>query len=610
MKYIRRTSKDITNNFLKELLVDRKVISEEDINFGKDKPFFNPTWKNLLSPKDLDNIEEGYQLLKKHINNNSTIYLCIDPDVDGYTSAALFYNYMMNEVTGNFTIKYHIPDEKEHGLSTIMNLFVDGEKSCDLIVLPDSASNDYEQHKILRDMGYDILILDHHEAEKYSEDAIIINNQLSKNYSNKNLSGVGVVFKFFEYWEQREREELIAKDPEAIEGWDTNLFNYLDLVALGQISDMMFMETLENRFICEYGLDYINNGFISELVKKQAFSLFGIPVEKFNESYFKELTQIGVAFYIAPLINALIRVGNEIEKTRLFQAFITPQMEVPSTKRGEKGLVETIATQSARNCTNAKARQNKEKEKAIDLLNIQIINNCLDENKILILNADDLNVSNTLTGLCAMGVAAEHKKPVMLGRISPDGYLKGSIRGREESELKDFKAFLNSSGLMDYVEGHPNAAGFSIKVSDIDKLTEFANKELANINFNEGFYEADFIVKGNCSYLSDMIEDLDRGRRLYGQGNDEPIVVVEDITINCNSIEIIGKNNDTVRFNFNGVTYIKFKAKDLINEIQKYSGKINIVAAGHASVNHWGGMSKPQILLDEIEIKECSDLDF
>jgi len=131
-----------------------------------------------------------------------------------------------------------------------------------------------------------------------------------------------------------------------------------------------------------------------------------------------------------------------------------------------------------------------------------------------------------------MGVAAEHKKPVMLGRISTDGYLKGSIRGREESELKDFKKFLNSSGLMDYVEGHANAAGFSIKVSNIDKLIEYANKELKDINFNEGFYEADFIVKGNCSYLSEMIENLDEGRALWGQGNDEPVIVVEDITIN------------------------------------------------------------------------------
>lgn len=52
-----------------------------------------------------------------------------------------------------------------------------------------------------------------------------------------------------------------------------------------------------------------------------------------------------------------------------------------------------------------------------------------------------------------MGISAEYKKPVMLGRISPDGYLKGSIRGRDESELKDFKTFLMSSKLMEYVEG-------------------------------------------------------------------------------------------------------------------------------------------------------------
>lgn len=600
MKYIKRTHKDITENFLEELLIDRGIISPENILTNcADNLFFHPTWKNLLPADTLDNMEQGYNLLKKHVDNESIIYLCIDPDVDGFTSSALFYNYMKNEIRGNYSIKYHIPEGKEHGLSTIMNLFPEGEKSCDLIVLPDSASNDYEQHKILKDRGYDILILDHHEADRYSENAVVINNQLSKRYSNKNLSGVGVVFKFFEYWEEKEKEKLISEDPEAIEGWESNLFDYLDLVALGQISDMMYMETLENRFICDYGLSHIVNGFFKELVEKQSFSLGEGP-----------LTQIGVAFYITPLINALIRVGNEIEKERLFQAFITPLMEVPSTKRGEKGKQETIATQSARNCTNAKSRQNREKEKAMDLLNIQIINDCLENNKILILNADDLNVSNTLTGLCAMGVAAEHKKPVMLGRISPDGYLKGSIRGREESELKDFKAFLNSSGLMDYVEGHANAAGFSIKASDIDKLTQYANKELANINFNEGFYEADFVVKGNCSYLNDMIKDLDRGRGLYGQGNDEPIIVVEDITIDPNSIQVIGKNNDTVRFSFNGITYIKFKAKDLIADIKQYSKKINIVAAGRASMNHWGGMSKPQILLDEIEIKESSEFDF
>ena len=287
-------------------------------------------------------------------------------------------------------------------------------------------------------MGYDILVLDHHNAPSYSENAVVINNQLSKNYSNKDLSGVGVVYKFFEYFELKERQQLQLEE----QCDDLIIWNYIDLVALGLISDMMAMLTLENRYICDYGLSHLHNQFFKDLVEKQSYSLGDGP-----------LTQIGVAFYITPLINALIRVGNSIEKERLFQAFITPNELVPSTKRGEKGLTETISTQSVRNCVNAKARQNREKDKAIEMLNIQIMDNCLENNKILILNADELDIPNTLTGLCAMGVAAQHKKPVILGRTSPDGKLKGSMRGREESELKNFQKFLQDSHLIDYCEG-------------------------------------------------------------------------------------------------------------------------------------------------------------
>lgn len=613
MKYKRRTSREITEDYLIQLLLDRGVITEDMDPYEVDS-FFNPTWRNELPCELLDNIEEGYQMLKKHLDaDGHTIYLCIDPDVDGYTSSALFYNYLTDRLSynRNFNIKYHVPDGKEHGLATIMDWFPEDGKDS-LIVLPDSSSNDYEQHKELKNRGYDILVLDHHEAPSYSEDAVVINNQLSEKYTNKSLSGVGIVFKFFEYWEQKDREYISETDPEAIEGWEPHIQEYLDLVALGLISDMMFMETTENRFICDYGLSHIRNKFFADLVQKQCYSLFGILTDQWTDEYLHNgsITQIKVAFYITPLINALIRVGNPLEKERLFQAFITPNVKVPSTKRGEKGLEETISTQSARNCSNAKARQNKEKERAIDLLNVQIAENCLDDNKILILNADDLNVSNTLTGLCAMGVAADHKKPVMLGRISPDGYLKGSIRGREESELKDFKGFLNLSGLMDYVEGHANAAGFSIKVSNIDKLTEYANRVLADVNFNEGFYEADFIVKGNCSYLADMIKALDKGARLWGQANDEPVIVVEDITVDPGRIQVIGKNSDTMKFEFNGVTYIKFKAKDLIEEVRQHSKKLSITAAGKASVNRWGGREVPQIQLEEIDIKESSEFDF
>lgn len=600
MKYIRKTSKNITSNFLSELLKDRGFpIGEEKF----DKSFFHPTWENLLPPALLDHVEEGAQLLEKHILNGSKIFICVDSDVDGFTSAALTYNFL-TENYSNYGIKidYHVPEGKEHGLKTIMDTF-NHHKICDLIILPDSSSNDYEEHTYLKSLGYDILVLDHHEADHYSEDAVVINNQLSNDYENKALSGVGVVFKFLTYFEVYFENKKIARMGEEgiyeAEGWEPRIYNYLDLVALGEISDMMNMETIENRFICEYGLNHINNGFFKELVEKQSFSLGEGP-----------LTQIGVAFYITPLINALIRVGSDTEKENLFKAFITPDLIVPSTKRGEKGQTETIATQSARNCTNAKSRQKREMDKAAALLNIQISDNCLEDNKILILEADDLDVSTTLTGLCAMGMAAAHKKPVMLGRTSPDGYLKGSIRGREESELKDFKAFLLESGLMDYVEGHANAAGFGIKKSNIRKLNDYANEKLKDVNFNEGFYEADFVVSGNCSYLGDMIKSLSEGKTLWGQGNPEPVIIAENITIDIKDIQIIGAYKDTMKFVFNGVTYIKFKAKNMIEELFLQSGKISISAAGRANINTYGGQETPQILLEEIEVKECSDYDF
>ena len=600
MKYIRKTSENFTENFLNNLLIDRKIIS--NLSAEEKEKFFNPTIDNELSPSLLDNIQEAYQMLLTHCAAGGQIYVPIDPDVDGYTSAALFFNYMCDVVSDDFafSLNYHVPEGKEHGLATIMDWFPeDGNGS--LIVMLDSSSNDYEQHKILKERGYDIIVLDHHEAPHYSEDAIVVNNQLSNNYPNKNLSGVGVVFKFFEYWEEQQQYK------------ENKIYNYIDLVALGLISDVMQMTTLENRFICDYGLSNIKNTFFRELIKKQCYSLFGIRDADFTDEYYTNgsMTQIKIAFYITPLINALIRVGNIDEKNNLFLSFITPDIEKPSTKRGEKGMMETVCTQTIRNCVNAKARQKKEQEKAAELLGIQIFNNNLEENKILILNADDIGVDTTLTGLCAMEVAAKYKKPVLLGRTTQDGKeLRGSIRNFDTSPLKDFKEFLMSSGMMIYVAGHANAAGFSIPTSCLDKLTQFANSELKDYDFNEKYFDVDFVVNSNCSYLEDLIYDLERGSRFYGQGCPEPKVVIENIIIDTSKIQVMGARQDTMKFTINGITYIKFFAKDLIGQIKQQSGKLTMTVLGRPSVNVWMGRTNPQILIEEIEFKETSKYDF
>lgn len=451
MKYIRKTSQDITQDFSRSLLIDRGILKEgENADW-----YFKPTFNNLLDPLGLDHMEKGAELLLKHLKRGSHIRVYIDCDVDGFTSAALFINYYNKYLKNKFpnvTISYHIPDGKEHGLRSVMDELVH-DKICDLIVLPDSSSNDYPEHAELHAMGYDILVLDHHDADHYSDNAVVINNQLSNDYENKALSGVGVVYKFINFFDAYWWNDSPESKEEEV--FRVIYDDFLDLVALGEISDMMNMNTPENRYICDMGLSNIENTLFRAIVKKQCYSMFGIYEADWKDSYYRsgDVTQIKVAFYVTPLINALIRVGSQSEKEQLFLGFIDGDKVVPSTKRGAKGEMETVAEQTTRNCVNARSRQNREKDKAIELLDIQISNNCLDENKILILNADELSVSNNLTGLIAMGIAAKYKKPTMLGRISPDGYLKGSIRGREESELKDFKGFLKDSNYMDFVEG-------------------------------------------------------------------------------------------------------------------------------------------------------------
>lgn len=601
MKFVRKTSYDIRNDYAKNLLVDRGILTEGDFLNGADW-YFHPVEDNLCNPRDLDHIDDAVKLFLHHLNKGSKIRIYVDCDVDGFTSAALLINYMEEFIlpeSQNVEVSYHIPEGKEHGLETVMDELVNGPNICDLIIMPDSSSNDYEYHSILKAKGYDIIVLDHHEAEKYSEDAIVVNNQLSKNYDNKMASGVGIVYKFLQLVDEYLGIHACIK--------------FMDLVALGEISDMMWMQTKENRFICDYGLSHINNEFFKTVVKKQCYSMLGIYEQDWTDIYYTDgsITQVKVAFYVTPLINALIRVGSQHEKEIMFESFIHGKNMIASTKRGASGTQETIAEQSTRNCVNARSRQNREKDKAIELLDIQIMNNCLDENKILILDADDIDAPTTLTGLIAMGIAAKYKKPTMLGRMTPGGFMKGSIRGREESELKDFKGLLNESGYMDFVEGHANAAGFSIKKNNVEKLIQFANNKLNDINFNENFYEADFVVPANYSDIYNLVYEIGSFAKYWGQGNKEPVIIIKDLTVSKSAIKVMGAKGDTMKIVFNNMTYLFFKAADAIEEFHNTEGdtiKLNI--AGRASLNSFRGNVTPQIIVDQYEIKPVSLYDF
>jgi single-stranded-DNA-specific exonuclease len=99
-----------------------------------------------------------------------------------------------------------------------------------LVIIPDAGSNQYLEHKTLKEEGKDILVIDHHEAMMESEDACVINNQFG-DYPTKSLCGGAMVLKFCTYI-----DELLGTN---------NAKEYIDLAALALISDMMDIRDFE-----------------------------------------------------------------------------------------------------------------------------------------------------------------------------------------------------------------------------------------------------------------------------------------------------------------------------------------------------------------------------
>lgn len=451
----------------------------------------------------------------------------------------------------------------------------------DLVIVPDAGSSDYEYHRTLKDIGIPVLVLDHHEAISVSENAVVVNNQLSPRYPNKQLTGAGVVYQFCRFLDE-------------YYGFDY-ADNFIDLAALGIIADMGSVLEPENQYIIRAGLSKPDkNKLFQEMLEKQEYSIGDLD----------NLNSISISFYIAPLINALIRVGTMEEKEKMFEAFIDGTQQVLSTKRGAKGQVEMLATQVTRNCVNARARQNRILDKAIDNISIRIFNNNLDDNAILLIELDNEedNFPSELNGLTAMKLAAAYKKPTLVLRKNSLGYLCGSARGLNNSDLKSLKDYLTSTGLFEYCTGHANAFGCSIKESDLNKFFSKSNKELAQYNFTDTSYDVNFMRRATDDDIEDLIYDVCKNKAIYGQFNDEPLIFIMDINFHVANFKVMGKDRDTIKIENHGISYMKFKATKLIEDLSKFEGNVSMEIVGRANVNSWMGQITPQIFIEDYNI--------
>lgn len=568
----------------KKQILENRGIKDIDRYLNLDESCINEP--ELLGQRQL--YMAAFELIKNIKNKKETI-IVVDCDADGYTSSALLINFLHDlfpaYVENHITWLLH--EGKAHGLCEFIERIV--EKSPGLVIVPDAGSNDYTEHQILSNHGIKCIVLDHHEADHVSPNAIIINNQLS-DYPNKELSGVGVVWQFCRYM-----SHYIYND----------VNKYLDLVMLGLTADMMSLRSYETKFLIEEGLKNLRNPFIKGMAEKNAFSLGA------------DITSFGVAFYIAPFVNAIVRSGTSAEKELVFSSMLDfkGNESIDSTKRGHAlGEKQLLYEQALRVATNVKSRQTKAQDSGMKLLEKRIEENKMLDHKVLLFQLDPGEIDPSIRGLVANKLMAKYSKPCCVLTKDEQG-ISGSARGCDRTGVNEFKDICEQTGLVDYAVGHQGAFGLSIAKDNIQNFIEKTDSILQDVN-DESVYDVDFIYQASKVSSRDIYDIADCSH-FWGKDMPQSLIAIENVRVKKNNIILMGveKNKPTIKITLEcglqTIALIKFNATlEEFNQLASDEGIVTINIVGKCNKNVWNGTVSPQILIQDYEIKNKVDFYF
>ena len=560
-----------TNNIVKTILLNRGIENPQE--------YLKLNDSCVQGYDDLDNMQEAVQCFLKHYQERNKIIVLPDCDPDGYTSSAMLYLYI-KALDKDYPIDFIMHEKnKSHGLSD-----ADFEIPSDakLFIVADAATNDIDECNKLIDDGMDIIILDHHDQEPSDKKskAIIVNNQTSEQYKNKNLCGAGVVYRFCEALD----EEL----------WENEAPNLLSLCALGLISDIMDLRSLESRYLVDVGLKNINNNMFQAFLDGQSYSTKGI-VNIHN-----------ISWYITPIINALIRIGSLEDRTLMFRAFIDDYEEFDYKKRDGTIVKESIYERVVRLCKNAKSRQDKARDKIFE----QLLSKVDLDDKVCIVEVDDVDMAG-IVGLSAMKLSDSIQRPcIVVNRMKNDEgeeVLNGSCRNFNNSPVEDLKEVINSTGQFIFCQGHANAAGVSLYADNLVEAKKSLNECLKDIVYDPS-YRCDFIIDIDDLSIS-FIQDIDALSWLWCTGIKEAVIAIENVQVSRKDIHIQGKNFDSITFTINNIKFVQFKLKDgdpIYDFVNEWNGNdddvITLNIIGECSINDYKNILTPQITIQDCEI--------
>lgn len=257
---------------------------------------------------------------------------------------------------------------------------------------------------------------------------------------------------------------------------------------------------------------------------------------------------------------------------------------------------------------NAKARQDKSREKSVQMIFDQIGDNPID--KVIMYDVSEI-LDGGMTGVCAIKIAEKYNRPCLLLKKHYDNktgtlVFGGSGRNVNHSPIENFRNLVESNNQFNFAQGHPSAFGIEIPIQNVETAKELFNEELKDENFTK-VYLCDYIVP-ECDVNESIIYEMTKFSDLIGQGIEEPMVAITNIELNLDrdDVTIQGKNEDSYCFKIGEVKFVQFKCENdnpvmnwLKNSFDNIA-KLNIV--GNPSISEYQGIKTLQFVIEDVDV--------
>lgn len=461
--------------------------------------------KGLAPAQALKGLEAALDLLQIALREQQRILVVGDFDADGATSTVLALRAL--RAFGARHVDYLVPNRFEYGYGLTPEIveLARQTKSPDLIITVDNGISSIEGVAAAKAAGIRVLITDHHlpGAELPAADAIVNPNQPDCKFPSKNLAGVGVIF----YLLSSLRTRLMHA------GWfaeknlpEVSLADYLDLVALGTVADVVALDA-NNRVLVHQGLARIRAGRCVPGIT----ALLAIAGKRQDQ-----LVATDLGFQVAPRLNAAGRLD---DMSHGIETLLTDSADLAAQYAAELDGLNLDRRQ-------IEAGMQNEALAALKLLSI-------DKNSLpFAFTLFDPHWHQGVIGILAGRIKEKFHRPVIAFAPASDdrnpatAQLKGSARSIAGVHIRDVLDLVaaKNPGLITRFGGHAMAAGLSLPLANLEKFRAAFNtavKAVADVRDLEPVLHSDGELPAEC--FSEGFADVLRDAGPWGQAFPEPL---------------------------------------------------------------------------------------